>query len=224
MKNFVLSLFSIIVIFSGCISKKKYTETITKKYNQNFSAEKNYSSENIIIDTSYNLLGSNNKVDAMKSEFIPLLIYWEWANILKCDLSYYHTQKYLINFFYYYCDSLQIPSKIENKKLYISFTNIPKSFIYHNEGNMFFIIFFMTYTEEEKIFFENGNFVINYQLVEDNKTIKSGDITIKSTIPVLSNVRYSTKKFTGLFLDFYTLNLKLISKKACLQLNDELNL
>jgi hypothetical protein len=153
---------------------------------------------------------------------VPALVYWQWNNTIKCELSQKQTFLTFNNYLQNYADSLNIKEKLNGQKLIITIDSIPRTFVYTNKGFVVFVLVAYSVGGLEAIFPENDKLVLSYKVVQGTTQTKSGRIEVVNTDLPLKNVWKSTKKFTWFYIDQYENNLKNLSKLAIEKLENEL--
>jgi len=73
---------------------------------------------------------------------------------------------------------------------------MPTSFMYTNQGNAIIFIIAYTVSELEAIYPQRENLVVNYKLIKDEQTIKSGKLAAINNDQPIKNIWKSTKQFT----------------------------
>ncbi len=211
-----------IMLFSGCISTKKYINYINQKCNQKNELI-NVNDYVEFKDTINKTTDSIVKAEKIKSYFIPAIFYWEWNNTIKCELSGKQTFNTFYYYFQCYADSLNLKDKLNGEKINISFESIPNTFIYTNKGYIVIIIIAYFMGQLEAIFPENSKLIFTYRILNGTKETKSGKIEINNINTPVKNIWKSTKKFTWMYIDQYVNNLKILSKTACKTLMDDID-
>lgn len=208
-------------MLSSCVSTQKFANFVNLKYAQQNKTikESDYIEYNNI---NINNIDSTVKTEKIKSFFVPALVYWQWNNTLKCELSQKQAFLTFNTYFQYYADSLSIKEKLNGQKLIITIDSIPKSFVYTNKGFVVFVLVAYSIFGLEAILPENENLVLSYKVVQGTTLTKSGRIEVVNTDIPMKNARKSTKKFTWLYIDQYENNLRNMSKLSIEKLMYEL--
>ena len=157
----ILSIIILINSFYGCLSNKRLAKFVNQKYDK----ESYITTQNDYIDYDTNKCNYSDttiKVTKLKSYFIPALIYWEWNNTMKCQISNKQTFENFKKYFEFYADSLNIKEKLNGNKLTIRVDSIPKTFVFSNKGDFTFLLFILVYKDLEVIYPDKEKFVISY--------------------------------------------------------------
>ena len=106
-----LTLILLTTFLYSCVSNQQYANYVNMKYAQQSKTLKSndyIENENITENEIYNVV----KTEKVKSLFVPALVYWQWNNTIKCELSPKQTFTTFQNYFQYYADSLNIKEKL----------------------------------------------------------------------------------------------------------------
>ena len=217
MKLKILILTTIIVLTS-CVSTKTYSGYVEKK----LETQKNSTdiqNESISFDLSQLEL-QNNSVESekVKSFFIPAILYWGWENTIECKISPAIVGQTFKSSFLNCADSLGLFNKLNEQQIEISIEKIPTSFVYTNKGNTMIFIIAYTVSELEAIYPQEQNLVINYKLIKNGQTTKTGKLIATNKDKPIKNIWKSTKKFTWLYIDKFDNNIKVLTNDIVEQL------
>lgn len=219
MKKLILGILTSSLLTS-CIGTKKFSAFVAPKFQEEQST---YSNDDIIFD----LTGLETKSDSItstkvKSLFIPALLYWEWNNSLKCEISPNIVGQVFQRNFHQFSSIFNIQEFLQGKKLEIKVENIPNSFSYTYKGNTIILIFAYSISELEAIFPLEQDLTINYKLTQNGSILKEGRLTVKNTDKPIQNVSKSTKKFIWYYIDQFKENNKNMTKELVEKLLAEL--
>ncbi len=217
MKKTLLILITIIAL-TGCVSTKTYSSYVTQKLEQQIHAP-DIQDKNISFDFSkLEVLDNSVEAEKSKSFFIPAILYWGWENTIQCKINPNLIEKSFKLTFLHCADSIGLLNNLEGKKLEISIEAMPTSFMYTNQGNAIIFIIAYTVSELEAIYPQRENLVINYKLIKDEQTIKSGKLAAINNDQPIKNIWKSTKQFTWLYIDQFNNNTKMLTNDIVQQL------
>jgi hypothetical protein len=207
-------------LLTSCISTQKYTSFVEPKFQHNKAEIK---TKNIFFDVN-NLDNLKNKVVStkLKSQFIPAILFWQWENTIKCEISPVILGQEVQKDFMYYADSLKMEEKLKNKKLEINIEKIPNTFVYTNKGNAVILLIAYTTSSLVAILPEEQSMVVSYKLTENSSIVKQGQISIKNKNESLKNIWKSAKKFTWLYVEKFKQNSKNMTKELAEKLSKEI--
>jgi hypothetical protein len=210
--------------FTSCVSTNKYSNFVKPKFEEFTNGTKEENSNNITVDLSkLEIVEDIVKSEKLKSQFIPAILFWQWQNNIKCQISPQSVGNMFKSNFIYYSETLGLSEKLDNKKLEIKIEEIPSSFVYANKG--YTIIFLVAYTisELEAIYPEKQNFVIKYKLQENGQAEISEEIHIVNKDIPIKNIWSTTGKFTRNYVEQFENNIKETAKETVQMLLDKIN-
>ena len=217
MKKTLLILTTIIAL-TGCVSTKTYSSYVTQKLEQQIHAP-DIQDKNISFDFSkLEVLDNSVEAEKSKSFFIPAILYWGWENTIECKISPAIVGQTFKSSFLNCADSLGLFNKLNEQQIEISIEKIPTSFVYTNKGNTMIFIIAYTVSELEAIYPQEQNLVINYKLIKNGQTTKSGKLIATNKDKPIKNIWKSTKKFTWLYIDKFDNNIKVMTNDIVEQL------
>lgn len=200
----------IIILFTSCISTKKFASFVDPKFQE---------TKTILVNDNFtfDLTGLENKTNSItstkvKSQFIPAILYWQWNNTIKCEVNPVIVGQAFQENFLQFADSLKIKEKLQGRKLEIKLESIPNSFVYTHKGNSVILIFAYTFSELEAIYPHELDLIVSYKLTQNGSKVGEGKLTSSNKDQPISNEWKSTKKFTWLYIDQFKLNTKLMTK------------
>ena len=211
------------LLFTSCVSSKKYSNYVKPKFelSENRMKEKN---GNITFDLSkLETIEGVVKSEKLKSQFIPAILFWQWENNIKCNVSPQSVGNMFETSFLYYSELLGLTEKLDNKRLDIKIEKIPSNFVYANKG--YAIIFIVAYTVSglEAIYPEKQDFVIKYEITENGQDILSDEIQIENKDIPMKNIWSTTKGFTKKYVEQFENNIKETAKETVQMLLDKIN-
>lgn len=205
--QFLLLIFISIFIGTGCISTKRY-EAFTKEKVKDIPAQYEINLPDYLTIKTDSMVFQDSIVHITKgkSYFIPAIFYWESQHNIRCDLHPTIPLSIFKNQIVKLADESGLVDKLGTKKLELTITQIPSSFIYnHNEKVLIFIIAYST-SGGEIIYPILSPIKVNYRIIDNHEVIKEGTIQRPNGQKTITNIWKSTKKFTWAFIDDYQLS------------------
>lgn len=222
MKKIVIGILFCLVILSGCISTQEMSRIIENKIKKDTSGYIVASDWYSIKSDSLPKMDSIVRVKKIKSFFIPAILYWELEHTLKCEINPKIPVNYFTKKFIEIADSVDLKSKLKGKKIEISISEIPSSFIYTEKERAIILIVGYIVGGQEVIYSDYKNFKISYKVFENNQVAETGYLTIKNIDPSLKNTWASTNKFVSMYINQYRLNSGIMYKELIEKLLKEL--
>jgi hypothetical protein len=211
MKKLIFIIFTI-PFLTSCIGTKKFTKFVESTLQENKTKE-----ETIPTNLNFDLSGldSLNKQivsTKQKSLFIPAILYWQWENIIKCEIDPKTEGNIFIQNFTKYADIFNLQEKLQGRKLDIKIEKIPNSFVYTSKGYSMTFVFAYMVAELEVITPQKQHLVISYKLSENGTAIKEGQVKALNTDYPINNKKKSTKKFTSEYINHFQTNIEKLTE------------
>lgn len=215
-------LVSVLFFFSSCLTSKKMDRFVSEQYNNQIPKLDKKKTPEIIV-TSTVPSGSTDISNTVQktSKVLPLIIYWQF--------DYRHTSTLnptiAINNFTNTINTMAskgLSQKLKGKKLQLTVEQVPNAFALVDKAHIIWIVYAFSW---DKIYMEPDfkDLVVSYQLLENDITIKTGKISIKSNAQN-KGVRYfqSWKSATSEYIAEYNASITNMAKSFINKLIEEL--
>ena len=148
------------------------------------------------------------KSENLKFQCIPAILFWQWENNIKCQISPQSVGNIFKSNFIHYSESLGLAEKLGNKKLDIKIDEIPSSFVYANKS--YIIIFIVGYSlyQLEAIYPNKQDIVLQYKFQENGQDDISEEIRIENKDISMKNIWSTTGRFTQNYVEQFNNNIK----------------
>lgn len=219
--TFLVLVFSTILL-SGCLTAKKLDNFVAAQYNNELpksNKKKKVDIEVTAVSSSNN--GAISTTVHKTDKFLPLIVYWKYDHRQSCSLN----PLIPVSNFSNGINSAPmriLTEKLQGRKLELTVKQAPTNFSIVLKENMVWLVYAFSWA---KIYIEPDakDLVVDYKLLDADKEVKTGTITVKST-DKNRGIRYfqSWKSATSEYLDAYNANLSNMSKSFVTQLVQEL--
>lgn len=215
-------LVSVLFFFSSCLTSKKMDRFVSEQYNNQIpKLDKKKTPEIIVTSTIPSVSTDISNTVQKTSKVLPLIIYWQF--------DYRHTSTLnpaiAINNFTNTITTMAskgLSQKLNGKKLQLTVEQVPNAFALVDKAHIIWIIYAFSW---DKIYMEPEfkDLVVSYQLLENDNTVKTGKISIKSNAQN-KGVRYfqSWKSATSEYIAEYNASITNMAKSFITKLIEEL--
>ncbi|WP_320053072.1 hypothetical protein [uncultured Acetobacteroides sp.] len=169
----------ILTSLTGCIGVGRYTKIVEKGLANRPAVDTTLSRDYITVKSNGIKPLEAIKVETLKSQCIPALVYWNIEQEIRSEYDPYMQVKRFSYFLNQYCDSVNFASRLKGKKLEINVESIPNSFSYSLKSQAFIFGFFYTVMGHEGIIPAPQEFCIRFKVYQDGNLYKGGTYTGK---------------------------------------------
>jgi hypothetical protein len=164
----------------GSCGTKKMNQSIAKyyPYHEDFTSD---STELVIVKPNEKLLSltQTNYVKRVKNVFIPVVIFWYWNVLYKCELDVKQELEKLCSDIKADCYKYKLDSILPEQRLELTVQAIPTSFAYQDKGYIFVYLYGYIYKYSKVAFpMLKENLVVAYKLYSKNNLVREGTIVI----------------------------------------------
>lgn len=213
----------ILISLTGCLTGRKLDKEVANHYGSQLPAkvkEKDYISVFFTI-TPESAIDKISISENKTSNMLPLLVYWQWDYTVTCTLNPLIPISNFKKTVLAYAEK-GLKQKLNGKRIELSIEKTPNSFAIVDKAHLIWIIYAIGW---DNIFITpvNKEMVVSYKLMENDKEIKKGTITISSFDEKMKLGMFkSWKKATSEYLYLYDTNITAISKQVVDKLIEEL--
>jgi hypothetical protein len=209
-------------LFFGSCATKKMNETIARyyPYHEDFT---NDSTDLVIVKPSKKLQAVTQTyyVKRVKNVVVPLLVFWHWNTLYKCELDIKQELEKLCSDIKADCFKYKLDSILPEQKLELTVEALPTSFAYQEKGYMIVYLYGYAY-KFSKLGFPmlKENFVVTYKLYSKNNLAKEGTLIVNDTREGVGNVNLTDVKNIEAYLDVTRTHLFEAKKELITQLQN----
>lgn len=222
MKIQTIALLALLGLFLGSCATKKMNETIARyyPYHEDFT---NDSNDLVIVKPSEKLqaITQTYYVKRVKNVVIPLLVFWHWNTLYKCELDIKQELEKLCSDIKADCYKYKLDSILPEQKLELTVEAIPASFAYQEKGYMIVYLYGYAYKFNKLAFpMLRENFVVTYKLYSKNNLAKEGTLIVNDTREGVGNVNLADVKNIEAYLEVTRAHLFEAKKELITQLQN----
>ena len=196
--KYVIFLTILVGLSTSCITTKKYASFVDGKTKE-VKTEANLK-DWLIVNTE-EVVPQQTKYDQKKNSFVPAIFYWGWNSTIECELDFNTRLEFVRNGIYRAADSLDLKQYAGDKKIEIKLKDIPGKFLYENKGYTIIVLVAYMISGIEAIHPYPINLEYDYLIKDDEKMNIKSEGFVQNKEQASSNRKYSTKKFTWMYLD-----------------------
>lgn len=209
----------------SCISTKKVDKAISHAL-RNYTLGEEQPSEALVFEYNGQVLTDSVRITKLKRSFIPAILYWGIRNTMQVDINPSIYADYFKVSLYKYSEELGLQQKLDGRKLHITLSDVPSSFVYDFSSQSFILLFFYVTNTGEVINPIMGDqpIYLNYKVSNDDQ-----DIVLESSMVVgdfqkpLRNLWKSSKGFQRRYIEEVKTDIDSKAKKAVLSFIDEID-
>lgn len=194
----IIFLAILVVLSTSCMTTKKYSSFVDAKTKE-VSTEANVN-DWLVVDAEQ-VEPQQNKFNQKKNSFVPAIFYWGWNSTIECELDFNTRFEFVKNGIYWAADSLDLKQYAGDKKIEIKLKEIPGKFLYENKGMVIFLIAGYVISGVEVIRPYSINLEFDYLITDNGEPKYQDNSFVQNKEQPLGNRKYSTKKFTWMYLD-----------------------
>ena len=218
----VALLLCILFSFSSCLTAKKLDKYVAAQYNNELPKPIKRKKPEIEV-TPANTGGQTTISTSVHQtdKFLPLIVYWKYDHRQTCTLN---PAIPIVNFenAMYSLPTKNLIGKLNGRKVELTVQKAPAAFSIVMKENAIWVIYVFDWA---KVYIEpdTSDLVVSYKLLDGNKQVKTGTITVKNT-EKNKGIRFfqSWKSATSEHLDEYNTNFTSMTKSSINQLTEEL--
>ena len=207
------------LFFGSCITKKM-NATIAKyyPYHEDFTSD---STDQVIVKPSDKLqaITQTNYVKRVKNVVVPLVIFWHWNVLYKCELDVKQELEKLCSDLKADCYKYKLDSILPEQRLELTVEAMPTSFAYQEKGYMIVYVYGYVYKYTKLAFpMLKENFVVTYKLYSKNSVVKEGTLIVNDTREGVGNANLTDVKNIAAYVDVTRTHLFETKKELITQL------
>ncbi len=220
MKIQSLVLLALLGIFLGSCVTQKMNETIARyyPYHEDFTSDSN---DLVIVKPSEKLQAVTQTyyVKRVKNVIVPLLVFWHWNTLYKCELDVKQELEKLCSDIKADCYKYKLDSILPEQRLELTVEAMPTSFAYQEKGYMIVYLYGYVYNYNKLAFpMLKENFVVTYKLYSKNNLEKEGTLIVNDTREGVGNVNLTDVKNIAAYVDVTRTHLFETKKELITQL------
>jgi hypothetical protein len=223
MKNSGIVILSAVLIFlTGCLTSKKMDRFVAEQYNNQLPKPTKSKAADILITSSLADGSANISHTVQKtSKVLPLILYWQYDYRHTCTLN----PTIPVTGFSNAVSTMAgkgLTQKLNGKKLQLTVEQIPNTFALVDKAHVIWLVYAFGW---DKIYMEPGagNLIVSYQLLENDKPVKAGRITVENDSRN-KGIRYfqSWKSATSEHLADYNIRITNMTRSFISKLMEEI--
>ena len=196
--RYVIFLTILVVLSTSCVTSRKYASFVDEKTKE-VKTEANLK-DWLIVNTEQ-VEPKQTKYDQKKNSFVPAIFYWGWNSTIECELDFNTRLELVRNGIYIAADSLDLKQYAGDQQIEIKLKDIPGKFLYENKGYTIIVVVAYMVSGIETIRPYPINLEYDYLIKDDEKVNIQSEGLVQNKEQASSNRKYSTKKFTWMYLD-----------------------
>jgi hypothetical protein len=215
---FAISLFAL----SGCLTSAKLDKYVAGQYNNELPKPSKKKRTDIDVTAATPAAGSSISTSVRKTDkFLPLLVYWKFDQRQSCSLNPAIAVTNFTNGINA-AATKSLTDKLQGRKLELTVQQVPSVFSIVTKENTIWLLYTFSWS---RVYIEPDvkDLVVAYRLLEADKEVKAGSVTVKNT-EKNKNFRYfqSWKSATSEYLTEYNATVAAMAKSVVTQLTQEL--
>lgn len=166
-------------LLQGCISTDRFTRIVRQKLTQIDSVQSplyvpylSLATDNLYIQDSI------AQVKKVKATFLPLVLYWERTQLLKCMIRQDVPVRIFRRELARLADSLSLQTALKDMKLELSLDSFPSGFFYSHRNQAYFPLFDFVVFETNLMTPDIEVLKVNYRVLDHSTSVMRGVVTI----------------------------------------------
>lgn len=222
-KNAIVLMAFALLAFSltGCLTAKKLDKFVANQYDNELPKLNKKKVDGIAITpASFNDINISKTVHKT-DKFLPLIVYWKYDHRQLCSLNTSIPVTNFSNAVNKMAPKMLV-EKLNGRSIELTVEQAPEAFSIVSKENLVWVIYAFSWS---KIYIEpdTKDLIVSYKLLEENKALKTGTITVKNT-ERNQGIRMfqSWKSATSEYLSDYNSNFTNMTKEFMNQLIEEI--
>jgi len=175
-------LLSFVLLLSGCLTSKKLDGYVAGQFNNELPKPDKKKNPDISVASSMKFESGDISISSRKTtNFLPLLIYWQYDHRHTCKLNPAIGENYFRKTVMLQANK-GLNQKLNGRQLELTVNQVPGAFSFTDKGRIIFLLIYAIQWHKIYVEADTKDLVVSYKLLDKGAAVKTGNITVKSII------------------------------------------